>query len=170
MVAVEAHVDERGIFARTFDEAEFAAVGLPTRWRQCSTSANPRRGTLRGMHFQLGHRGEAKLVRCTRGRIFDVVIDMRPDSAAFCRWIGEELSPDNRCALFIPPGCAHGFITLEDNSEVFYMIDEVYDQVLASGVRWNDAAFGVRWPFNPSVISERDAHWPDFDPAGVPKQ
>lgn len=163
VVGIEAHADERGIFARTFDEVEFSAAGLPTRWRQCSTSGNSRKATLRGMHFQYGQRAEAKLVRCTRGRIFDVIIDLRSGSPTFCRWAAEELSAENRSALFIPPGCAHGFITLEDDCEVFYMIDEVYDQARAGGVRWNDPAFGVSWPFAPAVISERDANWPDFD-------
>jgi dTDP-4-dehydrorhamnose 3,5-epimerase len=114
------------------------------------------------MHFQAAPRPDPKLVRCTRGRIFDVVVDLRSDSPSFRRWIGAELSDANRDALAIPAGCAHGFLTLEDNCEVFYMMGEIYVPELASGVRWNDPAFSIAWPADPIAISERDKTWPDF--------
>jgi len=156
------HADERGLFARTYDAAAFAAAGLPTHWPQCNTSSNSRKGTLRGLHYQAEPRPDPKLVRCTRGRIFDVVVDLRKNSASFRRWTGVELSEHNRDALAIPAGCAHGFLTLEDDCEVFYMMGEVYVPELARGVRWNDPAFAIRWPAEPTVIAERDATWPDF--------
>jgi dTDP-4-dehydrorhamnose 3,5-epimerase len=162
IVAATVSNDERGSFARTYDADAFAAAGLPIRWPQCSTSSNARKGTLRGMHFQLAPRSDPKLVRCTRGRIFDVVIDLRRASPTFRRWTGTELTETNRHALAIPAGCAHGFLTLEDNCDVFYMMGEVYVPELASGVRWNDPAFAVVWPADPVTMSEKDASWPDF--------
>jgi dTDP-4-dehydrorhamnose 3,5-epimerase len=162
IVSADEYVDCRGTFARTFDAAEFAAVGLPAAWPQCSTSTNLRRGTLRGMHFQALLHSDPKLVRCTRGRVYDVALDLRPQSGTFCRWFGMELSHESRSALFIPAGCAHGFITLEDNCEVFYMIGENYVPTLARGVRWNDPAFRIVWPIEPVTMSARDASYPDF--------
>jgi len=162
VVGPTVNADERGLFARTYDAAAFAAAGLPTLWPQCNTSSNARKGTLRGLHYQAEPRPDPKLVRCTRGRIFDVVVDLRKNSASFLRWTGVELSEDNRDALAIPAGCAHGFLTLEDNCEVFYMMGEVYVPELARGVRWNDPAFAIQWPAVPTVIAERDANWPDF--------
>jgi dTDP-4-dehydrorhamnose 3,5-epimerase len=162
LVSPTANADERGLFARTYDEAAFAAAGLPTRWPQCNTSWNPSKGTLRGMHYQAEPRPDPKLVRCTRGRIFDVVVDLRKESASFRHWAGIELSEHNRDALAIPEGCAHGFLTLQDDCEVFYMMGEVYRPELARGVRWNDPAFAIRWPAEPSLITERDSTWPDF--------
>ncbi len=162
LVTAAINKDERGLFARTFDAEEFAAAGLPTAWPQCNTSWNARRGTLRGMHFQATPRPDPKLVRCTRGRIFDVVIDLRPKSKTFLAWTGAELSEANRCAMAIPAGCAHGFMTLEDDSEVFYMMGEVYLPELARGVRWNDPAFAIAWPGEPVAMSPKDASWPDF--------
>jgi len=162
IVGVEAHLDERGSFARTFDATEFAAAGLPTTWAQCNVSTNVRRGTLRGMHYQASPRPDPKLVCCARGHVFDVVLDLRPQSKTFRRWCPVELSRSNRRAVFIPAGCAHGFITLEDDCELFYMIADVYIPDLARGVRWDDPAFGVSWPMEPLVMSERDATWPDF--------
>ena len=161
-VEIEPHADQRGLFARTFDDVAFAAAGLTISWRQCNTSWNRQRGTLRGMHFQQPPFEEPKLVRCTRGRVFDVAIDLRRDSPTFCRWIGIELSHERRNALFIPGGCAHGFLTLEDDCEVFYMMGEVFVPEAAAGVRWNDPAFAIAWPFEPATMSERDANWPDF--------
>lgn len=154
--------DERGLFARTFDAAQFAAAGLPTVWPQCNTSWNARRGTLRGLHYQADPRPETKLVRCTRGAVFDVAVDLRPDSPTFCDWLGIKLSADARNALYIPLGCAHGFLTLEDGAEVFYQMGESYVADLARGVRWNDPVFAIAWPFAPTVIGERDAGYPDF--------
>jgi len=162
IVHANVHEDTRGSFGRSYDAAEFGAAGLPTNFPQCNMSVNTRRGTLRGMHFQASPQSDPKLVRCTRGRIFDVAVDLRPHSAAYRRWLGTELTHANRKALFIPQGCAHGFLTLEDDCEVFYMMGETYKPELARGVRWNDAAFAITWPFAPSVISERDASWPEF--------
>lgn len=163
-VSATAYYDDRGGFSRTYDAAAFAAAGLPTVWPQCNTSVSMRRGTLRGMHFQAPPRPDPKLVRCTRGRIFDVAVDLRPDSTTFQRWFGVELSHVNQDALFVPAGCAHGFITLEDDCEVLYMMGEIYLPELSRGVRWNDRTFGIKWPLTPVVISERDATWPDFTP------
>jgi dTDP-4-dehydrorhamnose 3,5-epimerase len=162
IVSATTNADERGVFARTYDAAEFAASGLPTDWPQCNTSWNARKGTLRGLHFQAAPRPDPKLVRCTRGRIFDVAVDLRPNSPAFRRWTGVELSETNRDTLAIPAGCAHGFLTLEDGCEVFYMMGEVYVPELASGVRWNDPAFAIKWPAEPVTMSDKDARWPDF--------
>jgi dTDP-4-dehydrorhamnose 3,5-epimerase len=164
VVSPAPHADERGLFARTYDAALFAAAGLPAAWPQCNTSWNARKGTLRGLHYQAEPRPDPKLVRCTRGRIFDVAADLRKNSASFGRWIGVELSADNREALAIPAGCAHGFLTLEDDCEVFYMMGEVYAPELARGVRWNDLAFAIKWPIEPVTMSDRDASWPDFSP------
>lgn len=162
VVSPTVNADERGSFARTYDAASFAAAGLPTTWPQCNTSWNACKGTLRGLHYQAEPRPDPKLVRCTRGRIFDVAVDLRRNSASFGRWIGVELSAHNRDALAIPAGCAHGFLTLEDDCEVFYMMGEAYVPELARGVRWNDPAFAIKWPAEPSTMSERDANWPDF--------
>ncbi len=164
LVAPVAIKDERGLFARTYDAAIFARAGLPTDWPQCNTSWNARKGTLRGMHYQAAPRPDAKIVRCTRGRIFDVAVDLRPDSPTYRRWTGVELSQENRRALAIPGGCAHGFMTLEDDCEVFYMMGDTYVPDLARGIRWNDPAFGIVWPAEPVVIAEKDKSWPDFRP------
>lgn len=162
LVSIEPHADERGGFARTYDADAFAAAGLPNHWPQCNISWNRDRFTLRGMHFQLPPFEEPKLVRCTRARIFDVAIDLRRRSPSFRRWFGIELSHERRNALFIPAGCAHGFLTLEDDCEVFYMMGEVYRPEAAAGVRWDDPAFAIAWPFDPATMSERDAAWADF--------
>ena len=164
LVEIEPYADARGLFARTYDEAQFAAAGLPTRWPQCNTSWNARRATLRGLHYQGAPRPDPKLVRCTRGRVFDVAVDLRPESPSFRRWAGVELSAERRNALFIPAGCAHGFLTLEDDSELFYQMGEVYIPDLARGARWNDSTFAIAWPIAPEVIDARDAAWPDFAP------
>jgi dTDP-4-dehydrorhamnose 3,5-epimerase len=162
VVSPAVNSDERGLFARTYDAETFTAAGLPTLWPQCNTSSNRRKGTLRGLHYQAEPRPDPKLVRCTRGRIFDVVVDLRRDSPSFRHWAGVELSEHNREALAIPAGCAHGFLTLQDDCEVFYMMGEVYVPELARGVRWNDPAFAIQWPLEPAIIAERDASWPDF--------
>jgi dTDP-4-dehydrorhamnose 3,5-epimerase len=162
LIEVDAHQDDRGLFARTYDEATFAAAGLATRWPQCNTSWNARRGTLRGLHYQAAPHPDPKLVRCTHGRIFDVVVDLRPDSPTFCRWLTTDLAAARRNALYIPAGCAHGFLTLEDGCEVFYQMGEIYVPELGRGVRWNDPTFAIAWPFAPEVIDARDAGWPDF--------
>lgn len=161
-IEVAPQADERGLFARTFDEHLFAEADLPNHWPQCNTSWNKRRGTLRGMHYQAEPAPEPKLVRCTRGSVFDVAVDLRRESATFCLWISVELSADRRNALFIPSGFAHGFLTLEDSSEVFYQMGASYVGALARGVRWNDPAFSIHWPFQPSIMSDRDAEYQDF--------
>ncbi len=163
LVVPIAHRDERGLFARIYDAAIFAEVGLPTEWVQCNTSWNKLKGTLRGMHFQAYPRPDTKIVRCTRGRIFDVAVDLRPQSPTFRRWTCAELTEDNRISFAIPAGCAHGFLTLEDNCEVHYMMGERYVPELSRGVRWNDPAFAIRWPDFPVVVAEKDASWPDYE-------
>ena len=162
LIEIEPRVDERGLFARTYCEHEFAAHGLPSSFVQCNTSFNSSRGILRGLHFQAEPRPEAKLVRCTRGAVFDVIVDLRRDSPTYGKWHGAELTADNRKALFVPVGFAHGFQTLEDNCEVFYQMTEFYDDNLARWVRWNDPFLGIRWPIVPPTTSDRDARYPDL--------
>jgi dTDP-4-dehydrorhamnose 3,5-epimerase len=154
--------DERGFFARTWCADEFRAHDLNTSLVQCNISFNTKRGTLRGMHYQAAPNEEAKLVRCTRGAIYDVIIDLRSGSPTFKRWLGVELTEDNYRMLYIPEGFAHGFLTMADASEVFYQMSQVYVPESARGVRWDDPAFGVRWPATPSIISAKDAQFPDF--------
>jgi dTDP-4-dehydrorhamnose 3,5-epimerase len=156
--------DERGWFARTFDVTEFAGHGLDPTVVQCNTSSNERLGTLRGMHYQADPDGEAKLVRCTRGSVYDVAVDLRPGSETFCRWFGVELSDLNARMLYIPVGMAHGFQTLERRSEVHYQMSHHYVSEQARGVRFDDPAFGIEWPLPDPVISERDRGFPDFRP------
>ena len=167
VVEPERHEDERGFFARTFAAEEFEAHGLDSRVCQCSTSFNAQAGTLRGLHYQADPHGEAKLVRCTRGAIFDVAVDLRPGSPTRLRWFGVELSAAGGHALFVPEGCAHGFQTLVDASEVHYQISTPYVPDAARGVRWDDPAFGIEWPPAPAsgrTMSERDAGYADFSP------
>jgi dTDP-4-dehydrorhamnose 3,5-epimerase len=154
--------DERGFFARSWCALEFTEQGLNPRLVQCSVSFNFRRGTLRGMHYQAKPYEEAKLVRCTQGALYDVIVDLRPDSPAYCRWIGVELSAHNHRMLYIPEGVAHGFQTLADDTEVFYQMSEFYQGESARGVRWNDPAFGIDWPPEERTISLRDQQYPDF--------
>jgi dTDP-4-dehydrorhamnose 3,5-epimerase len=161
-VDIEPREDARGLFARSFCREEFSAHGLDPTISQCNISFNGKRGTLRGMHFQVSPHEEVKLVRVTRGAIFDVVIDLRRDQPTFRRWISVTLTADNRSALYIPSGFAHGFQTLTDDVEVFYQMNEAYHPELARGVRWNDLAFGVAWPILPPILSEQDATRPDF--------
>jgi dTDP-4-dehydrorhamnose 3,5-epimerase len=155
--------DERGFFARSFCAAEFAAQGLAPVMSQCSVSFNAAKGTLRGLHYQTAPHAEEKLVRCTRGAIFDVIVDLRPGSPTYREWYGTELTADNHRALYVPKGFAHGFVTLADAAEVYYMISVPYAAGFAAGVRWNDPAVGIRWPLAPAVISERDAGFPLLD-------
>src|SRR6478672_13406760 len=156
--------DERGWFARTFDADEFQRRGMNPAVVQCSASFNARRGTVRGMHYQAEPHGESKLVRCVRGAIFDVAVDLRPTSASLRRWHGVELSAENRRALYIPAGLAHGFQTLTDDCEVLYQMGHRYVPEAARGVRWDDPAFGIRWPEAAAdrTISEKDRAYPDF--------
>ena len=163
VVEPEMFEDERGFFARGWSRREFEERGLDARLVETNISFNRRRGTLRGMHFQSAPRAQAKLVRCTMGAIYDVVVDLRPESPTFKRWVGVELSADNRLMLFVPEGFAHGFQTLADETEVFYQMSEYYAPETAGGVRWDDPAFGIEWPDAPArIINERDANYPDF--------
>lgn len=163
LIELEPNTDERGFFARTFSASEFAEHGLNPAIAQCSISFNDRGGTLRGMHYQAEPYGESKLVRCTRGAIYDVALDLRPDSETYRRWCAVELTADNRRTLHIPDGVAHGFQTLADSSEVFYQISRPYEPRAARGVRWDDPAFGINWPEAPQVISERDRSYPSLE-------
>jgi dTDP-4-dehydrorhamnose 3,5-epimerase len=157
--------DERGFFARTMDADAFAHRGLCTEFPQCSISFNAKAATLRGMHFQDEPHAEAKLVRCTAGAIYDVIVDLRPDSPTHARWIGVELSAENRRALYIPPSFAHGFQTLVPNAEVYYQISTAYVPAASRGVRWDDPAFGIRWPEAAErTMSARDRAYPDYRP------
>ena len=154
--------DERGFFARTWCQREFEAHGLNSRLVQCNISFNKKMGTLRGMHYQVAPYEEARLVRCTQGAIYDVIIDLRPESSTFKQYIAAVLTAQNRTMLYVPEGFAHGFLTLEDNTEVFYQMSEFYAPEYARGVRWNDPAFGIQWPAEVQVISDRDQNYPDF--------
>ncbi|MGH2823007.1 MAG: dTDP-4-dehydrorhamnose 3,5-epimerase family protein [Thermoleophilaceae bacterium] len=167
LVELDRHEDERGFFARTFDRAEWVARGMDPTVAQCNTSFNALAGTLRGMHFQADPHGEPKLVRCTRGAIWDAIVDVRPDSPTHRRWFAAELTAGNGRALYVPVGMAHGFQTLEDDSEVLYMMGHEYVPESARGVRWDDPAFDIEWPEPPvggRTISERDAAYPDYRP------
>jgi dTDP-4-dehydrorhamnose 3,5-epimerase len=160
IIQPEAIEDNRGFFARTFCCKEFEARGLRPILAQCSLSFNFLRGTLRGMHYQVAPHAEVRLVRCTRGAIYDVLVDLRRGSSTFGKWLAAELSDENRKAVYIPEGVAHGFQTLVDNTEVFYQMSEFYEPASARGVRWDDPAFAIHWPLPPSRISSRDANFP----------
>jgi dTDP-4-dehydrorhamnose 3,5-epimerase len=161
-IHLEPRLDERGLFARTWCQKEFEGHGLNPKLAQCSVSFNARKGTLRGLHYQAMPYPEAKLVRCTRGAIYDVVVDLRPESPTVKDWIGVVLTSTDRNMLYVPEGCAHGFLTLEDNTEVFYQMSEFYHSELARGLRWDDPAFQIVWPTEVEVISERDRTYPNF--------
>jgi dTDP-4-dehydrorhamnose 3,5-epimerase len=161
-VEAEAHTDDRGLFARMHCPEEFAAAGIAFVPAQTSLSRNPKAGTLRGMHYQAAPHAETKLVRVTAGRAFDVAVDLREGSPTFRRWTAAELSAENLVALFIPEGVAHGFLTLEPDTDVLYQIAPAYRPGFDAGVRWNDPAFGIEWPSAPTRISVRDAGYADF--------
>jgi len=154
--------DDRGFFARSFCAREFEAHGLNPRVAQCNVSFNPRRGTVRGMHFQRPPHAEAKLVRCTAGALWDVALDLRPDSPTFCRHFAVELSAENRRMLYLPEGLGHGYQTLAEDTEVFYQVSVPYAPDHGGGVRWNDPAFDIAWPLPVTMIAERDRTYPDF--------
>ena len=164
LIEPEPIADERGFFARTWCRDEFEAHGLVPHLAQCSVSYSHRKGTLRGLHYQAHPHEEAKLVRCTRGAIWDVAVDLRPDSPTYKAWYGAELTADNRCMLYIPEGCAHGQLTLTDDTEVFYQMSAPFEPTAARGVRWDDPAFGIEWPGRVQVINERDRSYPDLTP------
>lgn len=162
IIDIEPIADERGFFARSWGRDEFAAHGLNSDLVQCNISCNTKKGTLRGMHYQAAPHGEAKLVRCTAGAIYDVIVDLRQDSPTYTAHVAVTLTAENRRALFIPEGFAHGFQALADNSEVFYQMSSLYVAEAARGVRWNDPAFAIEWPEDERIISTRDRQWADF--------
>jgi dTDP-4-dehydrorhamnose 3,5-epimerase len=164
IVEIEPHSDERGFFARSWCEREAGLHGLSLETVQCNISFNHRKGTLRGMHYQVAPFEETKLVRCTAGSLYDVAVDIRADSPTFGRHVGVELTAGNRRMLYIPRGCAHGFLTLDDDTEVSYQMSSVYSPDHARGFRWNDPLFGVHWAAPIDVISDRDRTYPDFAP------
>jgi dTDP-4-dehydrorhamnose 3,5-epimerase len=163
LITLEKRGDERGFFARTFCAEEFRKAGLVADFVQANHSANVRQGTLRGMHFQRAPHGEVKVVRCVKGAIHDVIIDLRRDSPTYGRWHGFELSEQNGDMLYVPAGFAHGFQTLRDDSHVAYQVSHPYTPAAEGGVRWDDPAFGIAWPLAPTVISPKDAAWPSVD-------
>lgn len=165
LIDLEKRGDDRGFFARAFCEKEFGAKGLATRFVQVNNSLSAQRGTLRGMHYQLAPKAETKLVRCIRGALHDVILDLRRGSPTFGKSFGAELSADNRRMMYVPKGFAHGFVTLSDDTEAFYFADEFYGPEQERGVRWNDPRFGIAWPIAPVVISDKDRQHRDFDPA-----
>ena len=162
-IDVEAHEDERGLFARTWCGQEFARFGLPAGLAQCSISRNPRKGTLRGIHYQRPPSQEGKLVRAVRGAVVDVVVDLRSTSKTFLQHFMVELSEENLSAIFIPPGCAHGFQTLVDETDVLYQMTDYYAPDLGAGLRWNDPELDVDWPLPNPIMSDRDLGYPDLD-------
>jgi dTDP-4-dehydrorhamnose 3,5-epimerase len=164
VIELERHPDERGFFARSFCQNEFGEHGLATAFVQSNVSFNEHGGTLRGMHYQVEPHREAKLVRCTAGALYDVIIDFRSDSPTRFSWVGVELSAENRRMLYVPEGFAHGFVTLEPATEVFYEMSSFHQPDAARGLRWNDPYFAIEWPRPAEVISERDASYSDFDP------
>jgi dTDP-4-dehydrorhamnose 3,5-epimerase len=162
LIEIQQLRDERGFFARSFCTNEFQHQGLESNFGQCSISFTSQLGTIRGMHYQIAPDTETKLVRCTRGAIYDVILDLRPEFPTFRQWVGAELTADNHQMFYIPPGCAHGFQTLVDNTEVFYQMAGIYIPDAARGVRWNDPAFGIEMPLAVSVINQRDRDYSDF--------
>lgn len=162
LIEIEKREDERGFFGRSWCRKEFAEHGLDSRIEQCNISFNIKKGTLRGMHYQIKPFEEAKLVRCTRGSLFDVIIDLHRDSPSYRMHFGAVLTPENDQMLYVPEGFAHGFLTLEDSTEAHYQISESYAPEHARGFRWNDPAFSIVWPAEVKVISERDRNYPDF--------
>lgn len=165
VIELERRADERGFFARTFCEREFAVHRLPTRFPQSNLSRNRHAATLRGMHYQAAPHRESKLVRCTTGAIYDVIVDLRPSSPTRLEWVGVELTAESGRALFVPEGFAHGFLTLFDDTDVSYQMGEFYEPDASRGIRWNDPCLNIRWPRQPAVIAERDASYPDFNVA-----
>jgi dTDP-4-dehydrorhamnose 3,5-epimerase len=165
VIDLEKRGDERGFFARFYCEREFGAHGLVTHFVQINNSLSALRGTLRGMHYQLAPKAETKVVRCVRGALFDVVLDLRPGSPTFGKSFGAELSADNRRMMYVPKGFGHGFVTLTDDAEALYLVDEFYSPEHERGIRWDDPRFGIQWPVAPVVLSDKDRAYRDFDPA-----
>lgn len=164
-IDLEKRGDDRGFFARLFCEKEFGVAGLETHFVQINNSSSAKRGTLRGMHFQLPPVAEVKVVRCIKGGLYDVIVDLRPDSPTFKQWFGAELTAENRRMMYVPRGFAHGFITLTDDTEAFYLVSAFYGPEQERGLRYNDPAIGIEWPMTPTELSEKDKNWPDLDAA-----
>jgi dTDP-4-dehydrorhamnose 3,5-epimerase len=162
LIDLERRGDDRGFFARTFCVDEFAAHGLPTEFVQQNTSYSANKGTLRGMHFQTAPHGEDKLIRCLRGAIVDIIVDLRPDSPTYKKYEAFELDDVNKRQLLVPKGFGHGFQTVSDHVEVTYLVSAKYTPSSEGGVRWNDPAFGIKWPLAPTDMSDKDRNWPDF--------
>ena len=162
-VELEKHGDERGFFARLFCDQEYKDIGLGFKLAQANDSFSADKGTLRGMHYQKGNFSETKIIRCLKGAIYDVVIDLRPASKSYLAWEGFHLDEKNRSMVVVPQGCAHGFMTMEENTEVFYLVDAMYAPEFEDGVRWNDPNFNIEWPMSPKVISIKDQNWSDFE-------
>jgi len=163
-IEIEKLKDNRGFFARAWCRKEFAGHGLTSRVVQTNISFNIKKGTLRGMHYQIAPYEESKLVRCTAGAIYDVIIDLRPDCPTYLQWVGVELTADNHKMLFVPENFAHGFQTLQDNTEVTYQVTQFYTPGSERGIRWDDKAINIEWPEDAAVISDKDKNWPDFTP------
>ena len=172
VVHLDRRTDERGFFARVFCENEFGAANMPMRIAQINNSLSARAGTLRGLHYQLPPSAETKVIRCLRGAIFDVALDIRPGSPSFGEWFGARLDEENRDMLTVPRGCAHAILTLEPNTEILYLVDNFYDPASERGIRWNDPTIDIAWPIEPVEVSEKDSSWPELDPewhqAGMP--
>ncbi len=165
LVDLEKKGDDRGFFARAFCKNEFSREGLVGQFCQVNNSLSQDKGTLRGMHYQLPPKAETKVVRCIRGALYDVILDLRRNSATFGQSFGAELTAENRRMMYVPKGFAHGFLTLEDNTETFYFVDEFYSPERERGIRYNDPKFNIQWPAKPAVISDKDRNQRDFDPA-----
>lgn len=163
IIEPEKLTDNRGFFTRVWDYKIFDAMGLNPKLAQCNVSLSNKKGTIRGMHYQVNPYEEVKLVRCTQGSIFDVIIDLRSNSKTYKEWVGYNLSSQNHKMLYVPEGFAHGFQTLEDNSEIFYQVSQFYTPNAENGIRWDDALFNISWPLKPTVISVKDSSWPKFD-------
>jgi dTDP-4-dehydrorhamnose 3,5-epimerase len=166
VIDLDLRQDDRGFFARSFDTSEFAAAGLEPLVDQCNISFNHKAGTLRGMHFQIAPHPEAKLVRCIRGRLLDVIVDMRPESPTRLQHVAVELSADNRRSFYVPPYFAHAYLTLEDDTEVMYQVSGSYEPTAERGLRWNDPLLGIEWPIEVTTISAKDASWPLLSESG----
>jgi dTDP-4-dehydrorhamnose 3,5-epimerase len=163
VLTFQAFGDERGFFTRAFCAKEFAEAGLPVKMVQANLAGSSLKGTLRGLHYQVAPHEEAKLFRCVKGAVFDVVVDIRPGSSTYGAWFGTDLTARNRLMMFVPSGCAHGYLTLEDNSEVYYLVSEFYESTAERGIRWDDPIFNIKWPLTDNlIISDKDQNWPDF--------
>jgi dTDP-4-dehydrorhamnose 3,5-epimerase len=163
VVDLEKKGDHRGFFARMYCSKEFAELGLESQFVQANSSFSIHKGTIRGLHYQMSPMDEVKLVRCIAGSLYDVILDLRSDSQTFGQYFGTTLSAENKRMVYVPKGFAHGFLTLEDNTEILYLVSQYYSSDLERGIRWNDPLFGIEWPATPTVISERDMTHPDFD-------